>query len=171
MDRELKTILISSSLLAGAVVLQSTLLRWVAVRGVKPDLALIVMVFLAVRRGSMSAQLAGFVSGFTEDLLSLAPLGFHALVRTTLGFLYGLVQGSLAMDPILLPVLLTLTATILKGLLAALLVAAFGIPAAGFRVFAGPLWVEAGYNLVLAPFLFAALRLIRAFRPQDKDRP
>jgi rod shape-determining protein MreD len=170
MDRDLKAILISSALLAAAVLLQSTLLRWVALKGVKPDLALVVMVFVAVRRGSMSAQLAGFLSGLTEDLLSLSPLGFHAMVRTTLGFLYGLTEGSIFMDPILVPVLLTLTATVLKGLLGALMVVIFGLPAAGFRVFAGPLWIEAGYNLVLAPFLFAVLRLIRAFRPRDKER-
>jgi rod shape-determining protein MreD len=170
MDRDLKAILISSALLAAAVLLQSTLLRWVALKGVRPDLALIVMVFVAVRRGSMSAQLSGFLSGLAEDLLSLSPLGFHAMVRTTLGFLFGLTEGGLFMDPILVPVLLTLAATILKGLLGALLVVIFGIPAAGFRVFAGPLWIEAGYNLVLAPFLFAALRLISAFRPRDKER-
>jgi rod shape-determining protein MreD len=170
MDRDLKAILISSALLVAAVLLQSTLLRWVALKGVRPDLALVVMVFVAVRRGSMSAQLAGFFSGLTEDLLSLAPLGFHALVRTTLGFLYGLTEGSIFMDPILIPVLLTLIATILKGLLGSLLVVIFGISAAGFRVFAGPLWIEAGYNMVLAPFLFAALRLVRAFKPRDKER-
>jgi rod shape-determining protein MreD len=170
MDRDLKAILISSALLVAAVLLQSTVLRWVAIKGVRPDLALIVMVFVAVRRGSMSAQIAGFICGLVEDLLSLAPLGFHALVRTTLGYLYGLTEGSIFMDPILIPVLLTLIATIMKGLAGSLLVVIFGIPAAGFKVFAGPLWIEAGYNLVLAPFLFAALRLVGAFKPKDKER-
>jgi rod shape-determining protein MreD len=170
MDRDLKAILISSLLLVVAVLLQSTILRWVALKGVRPDLALIVMVFVAVRRGSMIAQVAGFLSGLAEDLLSLAPLGFHALVRTTLGYLYGLTEGSIFMDPLLIPVLLTLIATILKGLLGSLLVVVFGLSAPGFREFAGPLWIQAGYNLVLAPFLFAALRLIRAFRPREKER-
>jgi len=170
MDRDLKAILILSVLLVAAVLVQSTLLRWVSLKGVRPDLALVVMVFAAVRRGSQSAQIAGFLSGLTEDLLSLSPLGFHALVRTSLGFLYGLTEGSIFLDPILVPVLLTLIATILKGLLASLLVVLFSIPAAGFRVFAGPLWIEAGYNMVLAPFVFAALRLIKAFRPKEKER-
>jgi len=170
MDRELKAVIVSTLLAAAAVALQSTLLRWVALRGVKPDLALIVLVFLAVRRGSMGAQVCGFASGIVEDLLSLSPLGFSAFVRTTLGFFYGLTEGGIFVDPILMPVALTLIATILKGFISSVLVVVFSIPAAGFRVFAGPLWIEAGYNAALAPFLFAALKLLKPLRPREKER-
>jgi len=170
MDRELKTIVISALLLAAAVLLQTTLLRWVALRGVKPDLALIVLVFVAVRRGSMAAQVSGFLSGLLEDVLSLSPLGFHALLRTVLGFCYGLTAGSIFVDPVLMPVLLTIIATVLKGLASSLLVVIFGIPAAGFRIFAGSLWIEVGYNAVLAPFLFAPLRLLKSLAPREKER-
>ena len=170
MDRELKTIVVASLLLGAAVLIQSTLLRWVTVRGVKPDLALIVLVFVAVRRGSMSAQVPGFLSGLLQDVLSLAPLGFNALLRTLLGFFYGLTAGSIFVDPVLMPVLLTLVATLLKGLASSLLVALFGIPAPGFQIFTGPLWIEIGYNAALAPFLFAPLRLLRVLAPREKDR-
>ena len=170
MDRELRTIVISTLLLGIAVILQSTVLRFVALRGVKPDLALIVMVFVAVRRGGMSAQVSGFLAGLLEDILSLAPVGFNALLRTVLGFFYGLTAGSILVDPVLMPVLLVLVATLLKGLLSSLLVVLFHIPALGFQIFAGPLWIEVGYNAVLAPFLFAPLRLLRALAPREKDR-
>lgn len=170
MDREFKTILLSTLLLGLAAILQSTVLRWVALKGVKPDLALIVLVFVAVRRGSMAAQVSGFLAGLLEDVLSLAPLGFNALLRTVLGFFYGLTAGSIFVDPVLMPVLLILVATILKGLASCLLVVIFRIPAPGFQIFAGPLWIEVGYNALLAPFLFAPLRRLRALAPRDKDR-
>ena len=170
MDRELKTIVVATLLLGAAVLLQSTLLRWVALMGVKPDLALIVLVFVAVRRGSMSAQVPGFLSGLLQDVLSLAPLGFNALLRTMIGFFYGLTAGSIFVDPVLMPVLLTLVATLLKGLVSSLAVVLFRIPAPGFQIFAGPLWIEVGYNAVLAPFLFAPLRLLRVLAPREKDR-
>ncbi len=170
MDRELRTILLSAVLLGVAVFLQSTVLRWVALKGVKPDLALILLVFVAVRRGSLSAQTSGFLAGLLEDILSLSPVGFNALLRTVLGFFYGLTAGSLFVDPVLMPVLLVLVATLLKGLLSSLLVALFHIPAPGFQIFAGPLWIEVGYNAVLAPFLFAPLRRLRALAPREKDR-
>jgi len=170
MDRELKTILLSTLLLGSAVLLQSTVLRWVALKGVKPDLALIVLVFVAVRRGSMAAQVSGFLAGLLEDSLSLSPLGFNALLRTVLGFFYGLTAGSIFVDPLLMPVMLILVATILKGLASCLLVVIFRIPAPGFQIFAGPLWIEVGYNALLAPFLFAPLRRLRALAPREKDR-
>lgn len=170
MSRDLKAFLLSSGLIALAVVLQSTLLHWVAVRGVIPDLGLIVLVFVAIRRGSMTAQLSGCVSGVVEDVLSLSPLGFHAFIRTVVGFLYGLTEGGIFVDPILMPVLLVVIATIFKALISSLLVVFLSIPAAGFAVFAGPLWIELGYNAVLAPFLFAALGLLKALKPRDKER-
>ena len=170
MSRDLKAFLLSSGLIALAVVLQSTLLHWIAVRGVIPDLGLIVLVFVAIRRGSMTAQLSGFASGVVEDVLSLSPLGFHAFIRTMVGFLYGLTVGSIFVDPILMPVILIIIATLLKALISSLLVAFLSIPAAGFGVFAGPLWVELGYNAVLAPFLFALLRLLKPLKPRDKER-
>jgi rod shape-determining protein MreD len=170
MSRDFKAFLLSSGLIALAIVLQSTLLHWVAVRGVIPDLGLIVLVFVAIRRGSMTAQLSGFASGMVEDVLSLSPLGFHAFIRTMVGFLYGLTVGSIFIDPILMPVILIIIATLFKALISSLLVAFLSIPAAGFAVFAGPLWIELGYNAVLAPFLFALLGLLKPLKPRDKER-
>jgi rod shape-determining protein MreD len=169
MSRDLKAFLLSTGMIALAVVLQSTLLRWVAIRGVIPDLGLIILVFVAIRRGSMTAQLSGFATGVIEDVLSLSPLGFHAFIRTVVGFLYGLTVGSIFVDPILMPVLLTIIATLFKALISSILVSFLSIPAAGFSVFTGPLWIEMGYNAVLAPFLFALLGLLKVLKPQNKE--
>ncbi|MBN1835220.1 MAG: rod shape-determining protein MreD [Spirochaetales bacterium] len=170
MDRDFKATLIATILCAGAVVLQSTLLHWVALRGIKPDPALIILVYTAVRRGSMSGQVTGFASGILEDLLSLSPVGFHALSRTVIGYLYGRMEGKIFLDPILMPLLLTIIATILKGFVAAFTVLLFAVDAPGFKLFAGPLWIEVGYNAVLAPFVFALLSLVKPLRPRDVER-
>lgn len=170
MDRDLRATLLAILLCAAAAVLQSTLLHWVALRGVKPDLALIILVFAAVRRGSMSGQVTGFVSGLVEDLVSLSPVGFHALIRTVVGFLYGRMEGNVFVDPILMPLLLTIIATVLKGVLSGLAVVLFSLAAPGFRAFAGPLWIELGYNAFLAPFVFGLLGLVRPLRAKEKDK-
>ncbi len=171
MSRDLKAFIVSTLLIVLSVVLQSTALRWIALKGVVPDLALIVLVFTAVRRGSMTAQLSGFAGGLVEDLLSLSPLGFHAFFRTVVGFFYGLTSGNIFVDPILMPVILVMIATVVKGLIASLLVAFLAVPAAGFGVFAGPLWIELGYNAILAPFLFGLLGLVKPLRSREKERP
>jgi len=169
MGRDLKAILVAFVILAACVVLQSTVFRYIAIRGVRPDLALIVLVFVALRRGSMTAQVAGFAAGIVEDLVSVSPVGFHMLLRTVIGYLYGLLSGNVFLDPLLMPIVLTIVATILKGLVSGLVSLVFGLQASGFMYFAGRLWIEAGYNALAAPFLFALLNLLKVFKQAEKE--
>jgi len=163
-------VLISSGLLSLLVLLQTNILRVIAIGGAVPDLALIVLVFLANRNGSMAAQVSGFVAGIVQDLVSLAPLGFHAFVRTLTGYLFGLTRGNIFVDPILVPVLIVLAATILKGVLTALLAAVFGISSAFAGLFSTTFLIELLYNAVLAPFLFGLLGVIKPLRLDTRGR-
>lgn len=169
MTRDLRVTVVTLLILAACVALQSTILGWIAIGGVRPDLALIVLVFVALRKGAMVGQVAGFASGIVEDFASVSPLGFHMLLGTVIGFLAGLPSGNLFVDPLAMPILLTVTATIVKGLVSGIVSALFGLEASGFRYFAGRLWIEAGYNALLSPFLFAALNLVRMFKQSEKQ--
>jgi len=166
LDRTLRFALVSAVVLAAAVVLQSTVLEHVAIRGTKPDLALIVLVFVSVQGGVMLGQVSGFVAGLVQDFLSLPPLGMGALVRATIGFVYGRLQGAFAAGSVLAPVVLVFVATIIKGVLLWL---AAGLLAPAFRVrlTAGSL-IELGYNSLLAPLLFAALGRIKALQGTER---
>jgi rod shape-determining protein MreD len=169
MNRDLRVSVATIVALVICILLQSTLLGKIAIRGVRPDLALIVLIFVAMRRGSMVGQMSGFASGFLEDLMNVSPLGFHSLLRTVMGYLYGLLSGNVFIDPFLMPIVLTVVATILKGLLSGIVSAIFGLTASGFITFAGRLWIEVGYNGVLAPFLFALLNLFKVFKQTEKE--
>jgi rod shape-determining protein MreD len=171
MGRDFKAIIVAFVILAACVVLQSTILGRIAILGVRPDLALIVLVFVALRRGSMTAQVAGFASGIVEDLVSASPVGFHMLLRTLIGFLYGLFSGNVFVDPLLMPIVLTVVATILKGLISGIVSLVFGLKVSGFLYFTGRLWIEAGYNALAAPFLFALLNLLKVFKQSEKEGP
>ena len=148
------------------VLLQTTVLGIVAVRGVTPDLLLILLVFLALRRGSMSGQIAGFAGGLLEDLVSLAPLGFHALVRTLVGFSAGTLHGLIRTSAIAVPVLI-LGASVVKGWRARSLGLVFDIHP-DMHLLEGRFWIEAAYSAVLAPFLFALLGRVRLLRPSKR---
>jgi rod shape-determining protein MreD len=169
MGRDLKAIAVAFAIIAACVVLQSTVFRYIAIRGVRPDLALVVLVFVALRRGSMTAQVAGFAAGIVEDLVSVSPVGFHMLLRTVIGFLYGLLSGNVFVDPLLMPIVLAIVATILKGLISGLVSLVFGLQSSGFMYFAGRLWIEAGYNAIAAPFVFALLNLLKVFKQAEKE--
>ena len=170
MSREAKAIILSVVLLALAFLAQTTFFRVIAIRGVRPDLTFLLLVFVALRRGPMVGQLCGFAVGIAEDLVSLAPLGFHALLRTTTGFVYGRFLGNVYVDPLLIPVTYAAVGTLLKALAALILSEVFSVSASGFTLFAGPLWIELAWNAVLAPFVFALLGLVRLLRPVEKKK-
>jgi len=169
-SRETRAIILSALLLGASLLLQSTLLRRISVGGVRPDLTFVILVFVSIRRGPMVGQLGGFAVGIAEDLVSLAPLGYHALLRATTGFLYGLFLGNVYVDPILIPVVFAAAGTLGKALLAGVLEAVFAVSSSGFAPFGGPVWIELGWNVVLAPFLFALLGLIKLLRPVEKKK-
>jgi rod shape-determining protein MreD len=169
MSKDIRAFFLTLILLAASILLQSTILGSVEIAGVRPDIALIVLVFVSLRRGSMVGQVSGFTAGIMEDFMSVSPLGFHPLMCAIIGYLYGRFSGAVFVDPFLMPIILTAVATLFKGLISGIVSALFGITASGFLYFTGRLWIEMGYNAVLSPFLFAILNLLKAFKQADKE--
>lgn len=153
---------ISTALVVLVGILSTNVLGFTEIAGVQPDLVLIIVVFNGYKSGPMQGQVSGFCGGIVEDLLSTAPLGFHALIRMVMGAVSGLPRNRLYLDAILLPVLFVFVATLMKGVLAAAIGVVFGVGEVFPRLFTGPFFLEAAYNSVLAPIFFA---LINAFRP------
>ncbi|GAB4223399.1 MAG: rod shape-determining protein MreD [Spirochaetales bacterium] len=143
------------------VVFQSTLLHHIAIQGVKPDLVLLTVIYLANKNGKMAGQTYGFVAGLMEDSLSLSPLGFNGFIHTVAGFLYGLTAGTFFIDQVIIPMIMGGVATLLKGLCISLLSVLFNLENLHFQLFSVPFLIETGWNMIVAPFLFAVLRLSR----------
>lgn len=85
------TIVVDTLLSLLFILLQTTLVRFVSVLDIVPDLPLLWIVYLGIRRGQIPATLAGFLIGLVLDLLSGADglVGLGALTKTTGGFLAG----------------------------------------------------------------------------------
>lgn len=164
-----RPIVLTVFLMGLVVLLQTTVLEIISIRKVTPDLQLILITFIALRRGSMSGQITGFCGGLLEDLTSLSPLGFHAIVRTLLGFCAGLMHGWIRTSTIIVPVLLLFGAEILKGIISSLLEVIYGIHI-DLNLTSGRFWIEACYTAVIAPPLFAVLGYIRMFKPTKKSK-
>ena len=77
------------ALLLVAVLLQVTELASSRVLGGTPDLALVVLVLLALRAGSELGALLGFASGIALDVLAQHALGRDALVLTFVAYAAG----------------------------------------------------------------------------------
>ncbi len=109
----------------------------------------------------------------TASLRTLAVAVSCALTEAELEItsLHGLFSGNVFVDPLLMPIVLTIVATILKGLISGIVSLVFGLKASGFLYFTGRLWIEAGYNALTAPFLFALLNLLKVFKQSEKVGP
>lgn len=85
MDRYLRSSLAALLLL----LLQTTVIPYLSLGGFLPDLLLIWVVFIAIRRGQVEAALSGFVIGFLQDVTTTQFFGLAALAKTVAGFSAG----------------------------------------------------------------------------------
>jgi rod shape-determining protein MreD len=73
------------------ILLQTTVVRFLSIGRIVPDILLIWVVYVAVRQGQVAGTVAGFLIGLVIDLLSGSDgmLGLAALTKTVAGFLAG----------------------------------------------------------------------------------
>ncbi|MDR1863302.1 MAG: rod shape-determining protein MreD [Treponema sp.] len=145
-----------------AALLESTILRRLAVFHAVPDLALGILVYSAYINGTMTGQVLGFFSGFLLDFLSAAPLGLNALIRTLIGALAGTLKGAFFLDRIFIPMFLCAGATMIKALSLLGLHKLLAGPVPSYSFFSPILWVEFALNTFSAPILFGFLKLFES---------
>jgi rod shape-determining protein MreD len=77
--------------IAAVLVLQTTLARFVIHGTVALDLALVLVVYVALTFGPVTGLLAGAVAGLAQDSLASGIIGIGGLAKTVVGFLAGIV--------------------------------------------------------------------------------
>jgi rod shape-determining protein MreD len=91
-------------------VLQTTMVPFINIFGVHPDLPLVALFFLGFRTGPMPALWAGFFLGLAGDLYSPSILGQNTLSKTAAGFFAGIFnERVMRVDAVVQMVLLLLT--------------------------------------------------------------
>jgi rod shape-determining protein MreD len=85
MEHYLRSSLVALALL----VLQTTFIPFLSIGGFLPDVFLIWVVYVAIRRGQMEATVTGFVVGLLQDAVSMQFFGLSALTMTIAGFVAG----------------------------------------------------------------------------------
>ena len=140
-----------------ALLVQTTVLSRLDVLGARPDLVLVVVVCFALTDGPGVGMVAGFGAGLLQDLLSSHTLGILALVLCCVGYGAGIVRAYLDRLAITTPMLFvgvaTAAATVGFGALLALL----GDPRVRLEVLVRSVLLTSLYDVVLTPFVFAAV--------------
>ncbi|MFD3697678.1 rod shape-determining protein MreD [Streptomyces sp. NPDC058646] len=148
-------ILLASTLVVVALVVQVTILGRLQLPGAVPDLVLLTVVALALVYGHVSGALIGFSAGLLTDLAPPADhaAGRYALVLCLIGYLVGLVRPDngrfrSAWGPMLAVVGAAIGSTLLYAGVGALV----GDTAARHVGLTGLLFTATLYDLLLAPF-------------------
>jgi len=79
----------------GGGLAQATLAPALRIADVSPDIPLIVVVLLALRRGPESGCAAGFAAGLLQDVAAGGLIGIQALTKALVGFGLGTAAGRL----------------------------------------------------------------------------
>jgi len=165
----IRSILWALGILGILLLFQTTVLSYLVFWGIKADILLIVFVVLATQNGSFASQFVGFILGLVIDMVTTAPLGFHAFLYSLAGYLFGLGSGKVYFDPLIMPALLGFFATLFQALVSFLLNEIFrlGEPVSAF--FHIGLIFQLILNLLLAPFCYWLYGWLRD-RVQDPRR-
>jgi len=76
-------------ILSGSLVLQQTLAAWLSAGGVRPDLMLIALTAVALRRGPVVGLYAGLYLGLVQDVYAVDTLGANVLAKGIVGYAMG----------------------------------------------------------------------------------
>jgi rod shape-determining protein MreD len=86
--------LIYALVLLVALVLQTSLIDLVSIKGIRPDFLLIALTYLGLSEGRSKTTVFGFLAGILEDSLGAGLLGISALAKSVAGFIAGSVLGN-----------------------------------------------------------------------------
>ena len=82
-------------------VIHLTMMDFISVAGITPDLIIILIVWIALKEGHFPAIIAGFVCGLFLDIISLDVIGTNALSKLLVGFIAGFFYRMGAADSII----------------------------------------------------------------------
>jgi rod shape-determining protein MreD len=113
----------------GGSVAHATLTPMISVAGVTPDLPLIMVILLALRRGPEFGCMAGFVTGLLQDAAGGGLIGVQALTKGLIGFGIGVAGGRLRVSQPLVQIPGLVVLTIAEGLARFAILQVFRFPA------------------------------------------
>jgi rod shape-determining protein MreD len=108
------------------LLVQETIVLDLTVRGVHPDIMILLPVAAGIVAGPEEGALMGFVAGMAADLLLPTPFGLTALVGCLVGFAVGATTGSITREVWWFPAVVALAASVAWVMLYAVLGAVLG---------------------------------------------
>lgn len=142
------------------MLVQATLVHYIAIRDVVPSLVLVIVIWYAVRADALRAAIYGLAAGLCEDALS-PQTGAAWTIATSLSALLAsrLSRGFFA-DSVPLATTIVVIATLVRALVFWIVRALSGYPAGLGTLHFHQALLQAGFNAVI---MIAAILIVRRF--------
>lgn len=137
-------------LIAVALLLEQTVLNFLRVAGVKPDLVLLLIVFNGMLKGSREGGYWGFVAGLVQDLAGGYYIGLNALNKLLAGYAAGLVEVRVYKESLLVAAVVVWGASMVSGSATFLLLLVLGVAVTPLDAFLRVVFPLAVYNSLLS---------------------
>jgi rod shape-determining protein MreD len=149
----------------GGGVAHGSLASLLRVGGIVPDIPLVLVVMLALRRGPEFGCAAGLAAGLLQDVTTGGLLGVQAFTKALVGFAIGASGARLSVTSPLVQVLGLVVLTLLEGLVRFGLLQMFRFPAPFGEVMAYQVVPQALYNGLLGAVVVLVLAAVDYVRP------
>jgi len=137
-------------LITVALLLEQTVLNFLRVAGVKPDLVLLIVIFNGILKGPREGALWGFVAGSLEDFACGHYIGLNALSKLVAGCLAGLVEFRVYKESVVTAAAVVWAVSFISGGVVYLLLLTLGVFVAPSDAFLRVLLPVAVYNALLS---------------------
>ncbi|HOO11512.1 MAG TPA: rod shape-determining protein MreD [Bacillota bacterium] len=149
-------------------IMQSTVFRYIAIMGIMPDSALVMVVAVSILIGNRRGAVVGAAAGIMQDIVYGKPVGITTLSYMLTGYIVGEYSGKVFKERLVVPVFFTAGATLLKYFIVIFFNYVLGVPT-GIPVYIRHyIPVELIYNCAVSALLYRALYL--AFN-RDSTQP
>lgn len=139
------------------LVIQTSILGYFNIRGVTPNMVLIIVVYYALSKTPAKSQFYGFCFGILEDCLSGSILGMNAVSKTIIGFLGGYVRRQILISNIFIQAVIIFFASAVDGHLIYLYMRIFGDKSPYLVRLKTIIVPETVLNTVIGPFFLLFL--------------
>ena len=141
------------------LIIELVLANVLGFNAVKPDLMLIVVICLSFLSNSQEGIIVGFVGGLLKDIFSVSLLGTHALVKTTIGYLSGIIRERIFYQHLLwIITIATFFFTFLNNILIYYLLKSFYTDYTFITIFKKYIAIRATINCILAPLIYTGIK-------------
>ena len=141
-------------------VFQTTILQYISIFGVVPNICLVIIICLSLLKGSNKGAAVGIAIGFLYDIMFSSVLGVTALIYFFIGYFSGMFNKKVFTSTTLTPFVFTAIATVVFNLYQIMCFYLSNSKFDYFELFGEIVLVEIIYNSIVSIFIFKLISKI-----------